>query len=116
MRQASRVGRTIRTTVLTTFLLAFGALLLLSQFGPHAWQVNINAGCCVAWLSIALFSLIRRDRAYLIANHLLLATWFLTVTLRMAWPGSPFTYEPVSRALSLAGILALAALTINIVR
>lgn len=116
MRQASRVRRNIHTAVITTFLLVFGVLLLLSQFGPHDWQVVINAGCCVAWAAIALFSLLRRDRSYLIVNHLLLATWFLVETLRIAWPGSIFSYEPWSNALSLAGILTLVALAANILR
>jgi hypothetical protein len=116
MRQASRVRRNIHAAVITTFLLTFGVLLLLSQFGPHDWQVVINAGCCVAWIAIALFSLVRRDRSYLIVNHLLLATWFLVETLRLAWPGSMFSYAPWSNALSLAGILALVALAVNIAR
>lgn len=116
MRQVSRVRRNIRTTAIAAFLVVFGALLLLSQFGPHAWQVAINAGSCAVWLAIALVSLFRRDRSYLIANHLLLVTWFLVETLRIAWPGSIFSYVPWSNALTLVGIVALAALTINIVR
>lgn len=116
MRQVSQVRRNIRTAFITAFLLAFGALLLLSQFGPHTWQVYINAGGCVVWLAVALVSLLRRDRSYFVLNHVLLAAWFLTVTLRIAWPGSVFTAEPLVKALSLTGIAVLVALTINMAR
>jgi hypothetical protein len=103
-------------TAIALFLVVFDALLLLSQFGPHTWQVAINAGSCVVWLAIALVSLLRRVRSHLILNYLLLTTWFLVETLRIAWPGSIFSYVPWSNALSLVGIGALVALTINIVR
>jgi len=116
MRQVSRVRRNIRTAFITAFLLTFGVLLLLSQFGPHTWQVYINAGSCVVWFAVALVSLVRRDRSYFVLNHLLLAAWFLTVTLRIAWPGSVLTAEPLVRVLSLAGIAVLVALTINMAR
>lgn len=116
MRQVSRVRRSIRTASITAFLLVFGVSLVLSQFGPHTWQLYINIGGGALWLAIALVSLIRRDRSYFVFNHLLLAAWFLIATLRIAWPGSALTTEPLAKALSLAGIAVLVALTINMAR
>jgi hypothetical protein len=116
MRKVSPERQGAHTIVVTAFLVAFCILLLLSQFGPQSWQLVINAACCAAWIAVAVSGLIRRDKAYLILNYVLLAVWFLGETLRLAWPRGPFSYEPWSNLLSLAGILALAALAVNMVR
>lgn len=102
-----------RSIVFATVLMGFCALLLLSLFGPHSWQVVLHVVQFVLFAALAIATTVRRDEPYLTVNWTIIALWCLGVTLPDLLPHSALTQEPWSTALNVAGLLTLGLLAFN---
>ena|SRR5579884_303741 len=117
MRQVRRGRERVRATVFATVLIAFVALLLLSQFGPHSWQIALHLVQFMLFAALAITTIVRREEAYLSVNWTIIALWWcLGVTLPDLLPHSALRQEPWSTLLNVAGILVLGVLAFNLWR
>lgn len=116
MRQSRWNRERARTIVFATVLIGFCALLLLSLFGPHSWQIVLHVVQFALFAALAIATIVRREEPYLTVNWTIIALWCLGVTLPELLPHSALTQDPWSTVLNVVGILALGVLAFNIWR